>query len=53
MVGVADGGGAFGRSLDHAALAEIKTFCNGRGREGGRGREKAIVICTKPLCTYV
>ena len=39
VVGVAEGGGAFGRSLDHATLAEVKTFCNGR-REGGRERER-------------
>ena len=39
MVGVAEGGGAFSRSLDHAALAEVKTFCNGRG-EGRRERER-------------
>ena len=34
MVGVAKGGGAFRRSLDHAALAEVKTFY--MGREGER-----------------
>ena len=34
MVGVAKGGGAFCCSLDHAALAEVKTFY--MGREGER-----------------
>ena len=33
MVGVAKGGGAFCCSLDHAALAEVKTFYM-MGREG-------------------
>ena len=47
MVGVAKGGGAFRRSLDHAALAEVKTFY--MGREGERERESKLYI-TKPLC---
>ena len=38
VVGVAEGGGAFSRSLDHTALAEVKTFCNGK-REGEGERE--------------